>query len=328
MKTSLKLSLSLFCCIFLHGSMSYANNTTHHEQSLDRIIAVVNDTPITETELNDALASLKKQMAASDTPLPSDEALHKQMLQQLVDKKLQLQMAEMGGIQIKDEQLDGAIAHIAEANNMTKEQLYEQLPKQGLNVAEYRKNIREEMLIQQVEQHEIGAKITITPQEIRDFTRSKAYRTSNNKEYHLEDLIVSLPDAPTSEQVQAAKKHADDIFAKINHGTAFHTAALAESSGDKALQGGDLGWRKLPEVPSAFVEAITHMQANEVAAPIQTPNGFHILHLAEVRDSVEQNTPSDKQIEQIIFQRKMAEAIPSWMAKMRSQAFVNMNPAE
>jgi peptidyl-prolyl cis-trans isomerase SurA len=320
MRTFLCLSIFLsLICIDVYAAPS-------NEQSLDSIVAVVNDALITQTELNNAMAAAKKQIAASNTPVPAETVLHKQVLQQLIDRKLQLQLAELGGIHIKDEELNNTLTRIAQANNMTLPQLYEQLPTQGLSVAEYRKQIQDEIMIQQVEQHEIGAKISITPQEISDFKRSKAWQASTNKEYHLEDILVAVPDTPTTQQVQDAKKHADDILAKIHHGTSFHSAAIAESSGEKALQGGDLGWRKLPEVPSVFAEEIMHMQANDVAGPIQAPNGYHILHLAGVRSADAQNTVSDKQIEQLIFQRKLEEALPSWLAKIRSQAFINTHP--
>jgi peptidyl-prolyl cis-trans isomerase SurA len=321
MKTFLKLSLSILCTSFICAHINAASN----EQSLDRIVAIVNDAPITQTELDEAVATMRKQIAATNTPVPTDAILHKQILQQLVDKKLQLQLAAMAGIQVKDEDLDRAITHVAESNNMTMQQLYEQLPKQGMSITDYRKEIHDEMLIQQVQQHEVGSKITITPQELSDFTRSKAWQASNSKEYHLEDIVIALPDTPSTQQVQEAKKHASDLLDKIHHGMSFHSAAMAES-GNKAMEGGDLGWRKLPEVPSAFADEIMHMQNNDYAGPVQTPNGFHILHLAGVRDVASATAPSSKQVEQLIFQRKLEEALPSWMAKIRSQAFVNTNP--
>lgn len=323
MKNFLQFGLSIICsaiiCSPIHAAAS--------EQSLDRIVAIVNDAPITQTELNESIDTAKKQIAASNTAQPSNEVLHKQVLQQIIDRKLQIQLAEQAGIHIKDEDIDKAITHIAQQNNMTMAQLSEQLVKQGLTMEAYRKEISEEIMIQQVQQHEIGAKITITPQEISDFTRSKAWQAFNNKEYHLEDLVVSLPDTPSTQEVSDAKKRADAILDKIHHGSSFQAVAMAESSGNKALQGGDLGWRKLPEIPSAFSSEVIRMQANDIAGPIQTSNGFHILRLAEVRSTGANNAISNKQIEQLIFQRKMEEALPAWMAKIRSQSFINMNPA-
>lgn len=298
----------------------------NNEQPLDKIIAVVNDTPIMETELSDAIDTIKKQIAASNTPVPTDAVLRKQTLQQLIDKKIQLQLADQAGMKVSDDDLTKAITRIAQQNNLPLEQLYSQVETQGLSVSDYRKEIREEMLIQEVQQHEVGAKIMITPQEINDFTRSKAWHETTNKEYHLEDILIALPDSPTSQQIQEAKNQADTLLTKIHNGLAFREAAMANSSDQKALKGGDLGWRKLPEIPSAFAEKIIHMKDNDIVGPIQTGNGFHILHLAGSHDLASNEAPSSKQIQQLLYQRKFEEAQPAWLAKIRSQAFINMHP--
>lgn len=326
MRNIIRSCVVIICSLFVVTNI-YAT-TKVNEQSLDGIVAVVNDTPITQTELNDAVTVAKKQMESSGTPAPSEAVLQKQILQQLIDRKLQLQLAEQSGIKVTDEQIDSAIHHIAEENKMTKEQLFAQVKNQGLSVADYRKELREEIMIQQVQQHEVGAKINITPQEVNDFMHSKSWQASNNKEYHVEDIVIALPDSPTSQQIQDAKKRAETVLDKINHGTSFRAAAAAESSGNKALQGGDLGWRKLPEIPTAFADHVIHMEANGIAGPIQTPNGFHIIHLVGVRDTEKQNAVTHAQIERLIYQRKMEEQLQTWMAKIRSQAYINTSPED
>jgi peptidyl-prolyl cis-trans isomerase SurA len=307
-------------CIFLCGLF-----TISHGQSLDRIVAIANDTPITQTELNEAIASAKKQVEGTGIILPAENIMQKQVLQQLVDRKIEMQLADQTGIKVTDEQVGKAISHIAEGNNMTAEQLLEQVKHQGMTIEDYRKEIREEITIQELQQQQVGAKISISQQEVTDFLRSKPWQVSNNKEYHLEDIVVALPDEPTTQQIQDAKKQAEATLDKLHHGTNFHTAAMSDSSGAQALKGGDLGWRKLPEIPSAFAKDVMTMQTNDIAGPIQTSNGFHIIHLAGVRSTGKQDT-STKQVQQLIYQRKMEEAVQTWLAKIRSQAFINMNP--
>lgn len=324
MKVILRTSLTAFCGLLITTQISLAKE--QHGQSLDKIVAVVNDTPITQTEVGEQVSTVKKQMSANGAPLPPEKVLHKQVLDQLVNRKLELQLAEQAGVKVDDADLDKALTHIAQQNNMTLPQLYDQVKNQGLTVAEYRKVIREEMIIQQVQQQQVGTKISVTPQEVKDFMRSKPWQASNNKEYHLEDILITLPDEPTTQQIQDAKKRADEIVNGLHHGTTFRQAAIANSGDNKALQGGDLGWRKLPEIPSAFAEQVMHMETNDIAGPIQAPNGFHIIHLAAVRDTGAKQVASNSQVEQLIYQRKMEEAVQNWMAKIRSQAFINMNP--
>jgi peptidyl-prolyl cis-trans isomerase SurA len=116
-------------------------------------------------------------------------------------------------------------------------------------------------------------------------------------------------------------------MAKLNNGQSFESVTGSESSASTTIKGGDLGWRKLPEIPSAFAEQVAHMQAKEVAGPIQTSNGFHIIRLAAVRAlASKEGAPSRKQIENLLLQQKFEQAIQNWVSKLRSQAFINMNP--
>ena len=322
MKNISKLSISILCGLVLSTHLNAAKS---NEQSLDRIVAIVNDAPITETELNNSIDTAKKQMAANGAPTPDNKTIQKQVMEQLINRKLELQLADQAGVKVDDAQLEKTIAHIAEQNKLTTAQLYEQLTQQGMSIPDYRKELREEIIIQQVQQQQVAAKITVTPQEVTDFMRSKPWQMSNNKEYHLEDILIGLPDSPTTQQIQEAKAHANTLLDKIHHGTSFHDASATESSGSQALQGGDLGWRKLPEIPSAFAEKVMQMKQNDIAEPIQTANGFHLIHLAGVR-SVGKDTTSNKQVEMLLYQRKMEEAVQTWLAKTRSQAFINMNP--
>lgn len=150
----------------------------------------------------------------------------------------------------------------------------------------------------------------------------------STKEYHLEDILITLPDTPSSQDVATAKKRADELLAKIKHGLNFSEAAAAESGETNALQGGDLGWRKLPEIPSAFANQLVNMKANEILGPVQTANGFHIVRLAAIRNVDKQPNAAEQrtQVEQLIFQRKFEEGLQSWITRLHSEAFINMHP--
>jgi len=297
-------------------------------ESLDRIAAVVNDTVITESELNTAINQIKKQMRGGNVSYPPKDILRKQVLDQLINKKLEIQLADQAGIHVTDVEIDKAVGNIAKANKFSVKELYEKVESQGMTKKEYRAEIHDEMLFQQIQQQAVGAKLTISPQEVDDFMRSKTWQAYNTKEYHLEDILVSLPEAPSPQDVAAAKKRADEILAKIHRGTSFSDIAAAESGNNNALQGGDLGWRKLPEIPPLFSNELIHMKPNDILGPLQTPNGFHIVRLVGVRTVAMKMTPQEqrKQVEQLIYQRKLEEATQSWMTKLRSEAFINLHP--
>lgn len=322
MKHKFKLALIASCMLGLCGNL-YANK---NEQALDQIVAVVNNSVITQTELNKATVKIKTQLLATHTPIPDNNSLHKQVLDQLINRKLQLDLAEQSNIKITDTDIDHAVERIATANKITSTQLYAAIAKQGISKTDYRNELKDEMSMQRVQQQAIGSKVNITPQEVDDFMRSAAWAAHNAKEYHLEDILIELPDSPTSQVIADARKRANALVAKLKTpGTLFREAALTESGGEKALQGGDLGWRKLPEIPSAFSVPILEAHENDIIGPIQTPNGFHIVHVAGIRNvNMQGDTNSQHaQVQQLLFERKYEESVQNWLAKVRSEAFIN-----
>jgi peptidyl-prolyl cis-trans isomerase SurA len=317
-KKIINFSLILMSSAFLMLNAEAASQTNatpkKNTESLDRIVAVVNDSIITQSELNEAMQNIKKQMAASNTPAPSHEVLEKRVLDQLIDRKLQMLLAEQAGVQITDE--------------ISVKELYSKVASSGVDVNSYHKEIREEMLIQEIQQHEVGAKINITPQEVNDFTRSASWKAFYNKEYHLEDILIALPEAPTPQNVAQAKKQAEAVLAQLHKGKSFSQVAIAESGNTRALQGGDLGWLKLPQIPPTFSSELVHMKVNDIMGPVATPNGFHIIRLAGLRETTASVSAEAqrKQVEQLLYQRKLEEGLQSWVTKLRSEAFINTHP--
>ncbi len=147
-----------------------------HEQSLDQMVAVVNDDLITRSELSKAVQVAKAQMAQSQNGIsPPDKTIEKQVLDQLINKKLQLQVVEAAGIKIPDAEVDKAITNIATQNNVSVEQLYEHVKQTGQTPASYRSDIREQIAMQRLQQHEVSKQVTITPDEGTAFRPSNAF---------------------------------------------------------------------------------------------------------------------------------------------------------
>lgn len=315
MKIKTFFQLSIIFCYILGMNLGVAAT-----QSLDQIIATVNDSPIMQSELNEAMNTIKKQMMSMRAPLPSNAALHKQVLEQLINRKLELELAAQSGIHASDADVDRVINNIAKENKFSVAELYQQVAAQGLNRNNYRKEIQDAIVLQQLQQQQVGPKVVITPEEIKDFVRSKAWQTSTMKEYHLEDILIALPETPTPSDIATAKKQAEELLAKLRKGMDFKTA-MAES-------GNDLGWRKLPEIPTAFANELSEMKQNDIAGPLQTSNGFHLIRLAGIRNVPTEHSasPSPKQIEQMLYQRKFEAALQSWVAKLRSEAVINLRP--
>jgi peptidyl-prolyl cis-trans isomerase SurA len=321
--------LLLICCVSLAVfgvAESFAKATKLTEESLDQIVAVVNDDVVTTSELQQALATAKMQIAQENIPTPADSVLRKQVLDQLINKKLQLQLAKQSGVQVTDSDLNAAIARVASQNHVSVGELYQHLNQEGMSSKDYRAEMRDQLIMHKLQQQEVVSHIAISPQEVDKFMHSQQWQHNSEKEYKLDDILIPISDTPSPEEINAAKVHATMVFTKLNQGQNFQAIAQAESADAKhALQGGDLGWRKLPEVPSAFAEKIVHMKPKEISAPIQTPNGFHIIRLADVRSAgQEAGAPSRKEVENLLLQRKFEEAVQNWVSKLRTRAFISM----
>jgi peptidyl-prolyl cis-trans isomerase SurA len=325
MKKALLHTFLIFLTVFC-GCSHAKQPTKQHGEALDQIIAVINDDVVTQSELKHSLTLAKAQIAQERMSIPPEEVLKKQVLNQLINKKLQLQIAKQVGINITDTDLDRAVQNVATQNNMTVDDLYKRINHDGLSTTDYRSEMRNQMTIQKLQQQEVASHITIAPGEVDSFMRSKLWQNNAGKEYHLEDILVPVSDTPSTEEIETAKIHAKSVVVKLSQGQNFHDVAQKESGGNSALKGGDLGWLKLPEIPSAFADRVISMQTNDIAGPIQTSNGFHIIHLVAERSiASKQAAPSRKQVENLLMQRKFEEQAQNWVSKMRSQAFVVMN---
>ncbi len=322
-----KIFVFTLICISTLSSVCFAKSS---EQSLDQMVAVVNEDLITRSELERAMTATKMQIAQQPAATNiSEKSLEKQVLQQLINKKLQLQTAEQAGISITDQELDKAITNIASQNNVSIDELYKHVEDEGMSIATYRHEIRDQIILQKLQQREIAGKVTITPEEVNAFMKSNAFKENSANEYRLQDILIPTSDTPSTQEIAAVRARAETLMQQLRNGVSFDALAKAESRGATALQGGDLGWRKLPEIPSAFADKITGMKKNDIAGPIQTPNGFHILLMTDLRKLDDNNkTLSDrKAVEAMLLQQKFEAAVQSWVSKLRSQAFITSSLA-
>ena len=251
-------------------------------QPLDQVVAVVNDNVITASELDAQVEVLRQQITAKKMQLPAETVLRKQVLQHLIDVDLQLQLAKKNDMTIDSTDLDEAIARIAGSNKLTLTQLREEIIKQGISWESYRENIRKEMLVNRIQQKAVGREISVTAQQVEDYLKSAAHKENTELTYHLQNIVVPLPEEPTTEQVNKAKEKAGSILTKIKAGDDFNRLAIAESSGEYALEGGDLGERHLAELPEVFAKQVIEMKAGEVVGPLRTGNGFQLIKLVAI----------------------------------------------
>jgi len=273
------LSIILFSLIALMLPTHFATAST----PLDAIAAYVNNGVITESQVAHKQALYQRQLIAQNEVVPPAKVLRAEILKQMIQTELQLQLAESSGINITSSQVTEAIKSIAQSNGASITQLRESIENNGLSYKEYRDNIRKQLLITQLQRQAIASKITVSDLEVDQFLKAHPSDDDTNSEYHLKHILVRLNDKPTHQAIVQAKTLAKQLLQQLESGTTFDQIALLNGSDHGSIDSGDLGWRKIPELPSLFANHVKSMKNNSIKGPIQAPNGFHLIKLEGVR---------------------------------------------
>ena len=253
------------------------------EVMLDRVAVIVDQGVVLESEIDALVKDVKRNAEANNQQLPSDRALRTQAIERLITKSLQLQMAERMGIRISDPQLEQTIRNIAANQNASIEELRAQLAAEGIAYDDYREDIREEIIMGEVRRANVRRRVYITSQEIETLVGLIEQQGAEQAEYRLGHILIGFPPEPTDEDIQAARERADKVIALLESGSDFAKIAIASSSGNEALEGGDMGWLNINAMPTLFAEAIQNKNKDTLVGPIRSGAGFHILKVLDTR---------------------------------------------
>ncbi|HUT40154.1 MAG TPA: peptidylprolyl isomerase [Gammaproteobacteria bacterium] len=250
---------------------------------LNRIVAVVNDGIIVSSELDASMASVISQLREKGTQLPERSVLERQVLERLVVEKLQLQLAETNGMSIDDSTLNSEVQDLARNNNISVSDFRAVIERDGFSYAAFREDLRKQLLIQELRRQMVSSRIRVTDQEVDNLLATLKSSGSGDVEYHLAHILVAIPEAANPEQIQAAEQRATDILRRLRTNADFAEIAIAESDAQTALEGGDIGWRSIGQMPELFVEPLQTLRPGNVSGLIRSPGGFHIIKLVEKR---------------------------------------------
>ncbi|HTP39464.1 MAG TPA: peptidylprolyl isomerase [Steroidobacteraceae bacterium] len=250
---------------------------------LDRVVAIVNDGVVLQSELDTQMTETKNRLKAQNIALPDDSVLRKQLLDRLVLEEIQAQRADKTGIHVSDEQLNAALEDIAKRNNIGFADLPERLASEGIDYATYRSDMKREIQRELLRQRDVLQRISITPRELEQYMDRQKHTASANNEYNVSHILLAVAqDAPPA-KVAAARQKGEDLIKRARGGEDFAQLAIANSASQTALNGGSLGWRKGPELPTFLADTVGRMQPGEVSDLIQTASGFNIVKLNEIR---------------------------------------------
>jgi peptidyl-prolyl cis-trans isomerase SurA len=254
---------------------------------LDRVAATVNEGVVLSSEVEEQMALMSERLRAQRIEMPPQNVLRQQVLERLVLTELQMQRASRAGIKVSDETLNNTLRDVAEQNRIPLAQLPDALASQGIDYASYREGLRKELAMQLLRQRDVIARINVSPRELDQFIERQKKMPSESNEYNISHILIAVPQAATPDQLEEAERKAREVHQKATSGDDFSRLAVAYSNAQTALEGGSLGWRKGPELPTFLAEVIAGLKTGEVTQPIRTPSGFHLVKLNEMRGNTQ-----------------------------------------
>jgi peptidyl-prolyl cis-trans isomerase SurA len=283
---------------------------------IERILVIVNDDVITETELANRLVETKKQLALEKIKAPPDDILRKQLLDRMVLERLQLQIAVQNGIRVGESEVDQAIETIARRNNLSVENFHKALTKNGMDVAAYRAQTRDQLTIQQLLEREINNRVNVTDIDVSHFLENPQSRANMDVTYNLSHILISIPESASPEAIQAAKKRAEDILRQLKAGADFEQIAVSYSQGADALKGGGLGWKKPGELPELFLGALKSLSPGDISETLRSPNGYHILKLNDKRGAAQAEAVTQTHVRHILLRTSEIQSLEDARQKL------------
>ena len=280
----------LVACAIGGACAAHAPAQTAPGADLDRIVAIVNDDVIAWSELEARLGRIRDDLRQSGTRLPPQDELRRQVLERLILLRIQLQLARAAGIRIDDERLNRTLLRIAEQNGLTLREFRDALERDGYDFAKFREDVREEIMISEIRKRRVENQIRISQRDVDDYLSTMESRgaEADRHQYRIGHILIAVPDGASSEEIAEANAGAGSVLDEIRAGADFATMAVTHSDGRQALQGGDLGWRQASDLPTIFGDAVPRLEVGEVAGPIRSASGFHLVKLIDKRDGERQ----------------------------------------
>ena len=249
---------------------------------IDQVVAIVDDDIIMASELRERVTAVTENLKARDVQMPPEDTLIRETLDRLILESIQLQKGTRVGVRISDAQLNSAMQRIAAQNRMDLDQFRQALEQQGQSYVAMREQVRREMIIQRVQGGNVNQRIQITDKEVDNFLATPEGQKITQPEYHIVHALLAISPQASAAEAAAAQAYVDQMVKRIRAGESFEQV-MGSSTGQYTFSGGDLGWRKLDDLPTLFSNVAPSLAAGQTADPIRSDSGLHIIYMAEKR---------------------------------------------
>ena len=255
-------------------------------QTGDYILAIVNQELVTAAELQLRLARVREEAERSRQTLPPPAQLRQQLLDALIDERVQITYARENGPRLDDAEIDRAVTNVAVQNQLTVAQLRERLRKDGQDYQRFRNNVRDQIVTERVREREVTARIRVSDDEVDTFLDKRRAEAAAADEYNVAQILVSVPDGATVQLAAERRARINTALARIQRGEEFEAVAREISEDSNRANGGVLGFRTAERLPDLFLAAVRPLRAGEVApGVVRSGAGFHLLKLVDKREA-------------------------------------------
>jgi peptidyl-prolyl cis-trans isomerase SurA len=265
---------------------AYAQSSPAVIRNGDYIVAVVNQELVTNSEVQGRLARIRADAARNRQTLPPEEELHRQVVDVLIDERVQLTYARENGQKVDEAELDRAVANVAQQNQVTMDQLRERLRKDGIDYARFRSNVRDQLMTERVREREVQQRIRVSDVDVDNYLAERRAAAGAAAQYNIAQILVTVPEGASPSVLEQRRERAESALARVKGGEAFAAVSRELSEDANRAAGGEIGMRPAERLPDVFVERIKSLKAGEVAPQVlRTGAGFHVLKLVDKRDA-------------------------------------------
>ena len=275
--------------------LALADELSTTGEFIDGIAAVVDDGIVLKSQLADQITLVTQRAIDQNIQLPPESELHEQLLERLIVTEVQLQRASRMGLRISDQMVNESIGRIAEQNGVKFEDMPAILAADGVDYAEFRRDLREEITLEQLRRADVGNRIGFSERELQMCIEDLEDNVAINSDYNLSNITLSMPESASGAIIEETLAEAELILSRLNDGADFAALAIRYSDAQNALDGGALGWLKGEQLPSLYTNVVGELKAGDVTDPIRAANSFHIVKVNDMRSAVQQS-----QIDQVL----------------------------
>lgn len=253
---------------------------------VDRVIAIVNQDIITESELNRRERQFRENMRREGVTPPEPKVMREQVLDRMINDRVLLQRAQEVGVRVDDLTVDRSLARIADQNGLSLSGLRNQLEAEGTSFDSFRRDIRDEIILTRLRERDVDSRLQITESEVDTFLAAQGDSVRRTEEYKVSQILIRVAESASKQELDAARAKIGRAQAALRGGRAFAEVAKEFSEAPEREQGGSLGWRPTELVPTLFLDALRQLKPGQVSPVVRSPNGLHILLFEEQRVTV------------------------------------------